>query len=218
MALVVSHLSSQSVTLTCHNQSHSPVTLSCHTHLSRSPVTLTCHSSSIRLMYSLRSHRWQNSWRLSLNDLLLHIDLGQEFAWRRQLFAEIAQSKVRETIVNRAECSLLPLYKSISTDQPEHCYSILEVLDKGCRLCYLDFQPRPWVCILELSLPSILVTMEAESPGIAARALANIADVLGCMAGPKGGLRSGPSGNIQWKHAYEFLEVIFHTSIHIAVQ
>ena len=51
--------------------------------------------------------------------------------------------------------------------------------------------------------------MNTTSPGIAARALANIADVLGCLAGTKGGLRSGPSANTDWKHAYELLEVIY---------
>ena len=42
--------------------------------------------------------------------------------------------------------------------------------------------------------------------GIAARTLANIADVLGCMAGPKGGLRSGPAANKSWAKAFELLE------------
>lgn len=50
--------------------------------------------------------------------------------------------------------------------------------------------------------------METDSPGVAARALANVADVLGCMAGPQGGLRSGPSANIEWRNAYKLLEVM----------
>lgn len=47
-----------------------------------------------------------------------------------------------------------------------------------------------------------------NSPGIAARTLANIADVLGCMAGKKGGLRSGPAANHAWADAFALLEVI----------
>lgn len=43
--------------------------------------------------------------------------------------------------------------------------------------------------------------------GMAARTLANIADVLGCMAGPKGGLRSGPAANKSWTQAFQLLEV-----------
>ena len=43
--------------------------------------------------------------------------------------------------------------------------------------------------------------------GIAARTMANIADILGCMAGPKGGLRSGPAANTTWSQAFHYLEV-----------
>ena len=42
--------------------------------------------------------------------------------------------------------------------------------------------------------------------GIVARTLANIADVLGHMANGCGGMRSGPSHNLQWKEAFDFLE------------
>ena len=53
----------------------------------------------------------------------------------------------------------------------------------------------------------IAVASETVSPGIAARTLANIADMLGGMAGTQGGLRSGPAGNIKWKKAFSYLEV-----------
>ena len=42
--------------------------------------------------------------------------------------------------------------------------------------------------------------------GILARTLANIADVLGHMANGFGGMRSGPSHNLQWKEAFDLLE------------
>lgn len=48
---------------------------------------------------------------------------------------------------------------------------------------------------------------EASSPGMAARTLATIADVLAAKAGVKGGLRSGPAGNVSWKKAFNYLEV-----------
>ena len=44
-------------------------------------------------------------------------------------------------------------------------------------------------------------------PSIAARTLANIANVLGAMAQTDGGLRSGPAGNRQWAAAFKLLEV-----------
>lgn len=39
------------------------------------------------------------------------------------------------------------------------------------------------------------------------RLLANIADLLGCMAAGEGGLRSGPAANPQWKVALLQLKV-----------
>lgn len=42
--------------------------------------------------------------------------------------------------------------------------------------------------------------------GVAARCLSCIADVLVCMAGGKGGLRSGPAANEAWSSAYLLLE------------
>lgn len=43
--------------------------------------------------------------------------------------------------------------------------------------------------------------------GVAARCLACIADVLGCLAGEgKGGLRSGPAANPSWAPAFKLLE------------
>lgn len=42
--------------------------------------------------------------------------------------------------------------------------------------------------------------------GVAARCLSCIADVLVCMAGGRGGLRSGPAANKAWRSAYSLLE------------
>ena len=52
-----------------------------------------------------------------------------------------------------------------------------------------------------------IVASNSTDPGIAARTLANIADVMGCMAGKIGGLRSGPAANQSWEKAFHFLEV-----------
>lgn len=51
------------------------------------------------------------------------------------------------------------------------------------------------------------VALECENPGVTARALANIADMLGAMSQGKGGLRSGPALNQQWQPAFRLLEV-----------
>lgn len=41
---------------------------------------------------------------------------------------------------------------------------------------------------------------------MAARALACVADVLGCMAEGRGGLRSGPAANPEWIQPFSYLE------------
>ena len=51
------------------------------------------------------------------------------------------------------------------------------------------------------------VASNTTDPGIAARTMANIADVMGCMAGKIGGLRSGPAANQSWRKAFNYLEV-----------
>ena len=51
------------------------------------------------------------------------------------------------------------------------------------------------------------VAMTCNNPGITARALASIADVLGAMAQDRGGLRSGPALNQQWQPAFQHLQV-----------
>ena len=67
-----------------------------------------------------------------------------------------------------------------------------------------------------------VVGAQCTSAGIAARTLANIADMLGAMSRGAGGLRSGPACNKQWKSAFDLLEVrhtpttsknIFSTSV-----
>lgn len=57
-----------------------------------------------------------------------------------------------------------------------------------------------------LLTPGPSVAAGAEDPGVAARALACVADVLGCMAEGRGGLRSGPAANPEWIQPFSYLE------------
>lgn len=50
------------------------------------------------------------------------------------------------------------------------------------------------------------VAASTKDLGIAARALACVADVLSCVAGRQGGLRSGPAANRAWTEAFSLLE------------
>ena len=58
------------------------------------------------------------------------------------------------------------------------------------------------------------VASSTSSPGVAARTLACVADVLGAMAGERAGLRSGPARNESWMEALEFLEVLKTMILH----
>ncbi|KAK3697445.1 hypothetical protein RRG08_031209 [Elysia crispata] len=122
--------------------------------------------------------RWRESWRLSFSDILSNTDIEAEFEWRRNLFFKVGQEDLKHTLLNQGNKGFCSLHKSASVEG--YTGLLLETLDK--------------------------VASETVSPGIAARTLANIADMLGGMAGTQGGLRSGPAGNIKWKKAFSYLE------------
>uniref|UniRef100_A0A3Q3EDS5 L-fucose kinase n=1 Tax=Labrus bergylta TaxID=56723 RepID=A0A3Q3EDS5_9LABR len=68
---------------------------------------------------------------------------------------------------------------------------------------------REWVmaAVLGGQQGALLQTLDSRAElGVAARCLSCIADVLVCMAGGKGGLRSGPAANKAWSPAYSLLE------------
>lgn len=77
------------------------------------------------------------------------------------------------------------------------------------------FSPsHPYFYIVEfnpylMALPCFRSTVASttSSPGVAARTLACVADVLGAMAGERAGLRSGPARNESWMHAFDLLYV-----------
>ncbi|CAH1780096.1 unnamed protein product [Owenia fusiformis] len=126
--------------------------------------------------------RWRSSWRLSFEEILNFIDLQAEFQHRRKLFFEIAKIDIVNTLEgkNGADINkgLCNVYASAVAEGLH--FEVLETLDQ--------------------------VAMETSSAGVAARTLANIADVLGCMARNNGGLRSGPAANKSWGRAFHLLE------------
>ncbi|XP_048402241.1 L-fucose kinase [Stegostoma tigrinum] len=122
--------------------------------------------------------KWQSAWRLSLREVLNCLDQQAELAFRQQLFLKQAQHKVQSTLQNRKDNSLWPLIRAAVCEGHEQ--QILNTLDT--------------------------VATTTEDLGIAARTLACVADVLGCMAGGQGGLRSGPAANPAWTDAFRLLE------------
>ncbi|NXS61648.1 FUK kinase, partial [Brachypteracias leptosomus] len=125
-----------------------------------------------------RLARWRAAWRMSWQELLPCLDKAAELGARRALFFLQGQHKVRRVLLERQDSSLLPLTRS-AVHEGYH-EALLGTLDE--------------------------VASTAGDPGIAARALACIAEVLGCMARGEGGLRSGPAANREWASAFGLLE------------
>ncbi|XP_074864421.1 L-fucose kinase [Carettochelys insculpta] len=121
---------------------------------------------------------WRAAWRMSWEELLTCLDQEEDLASRRALFFQQAQGKLRRVLLEHQDCSLLPLIRSAVHEGYQE--AVLGTLDQ--------------------------VAAVARDPGVAARALACIADVLGCMADGQGGLRSGPAANREWAPAFQRLE------------
>ncbi|XP_064610503.1 L-fucose kinase-like [Liolophura sinensis] len=122
--------------------------------------------------------RWRSSWRISLHDIMSYGDIVEEFESRRRLFYEVSKREIENTLIYGLDNGFCCVYNSARVEGASA--DILETLDK--------------------------VALSSESPGVVARVLANIADVLGSMAGHKGGLRSGPACNLSWAKPFVGLE------------
>uniref|UniRef100_A0A7M4E1V4 Fucose kinase n=1 Tax=Crocodylus porosus TaxID=8502 RepID=A0A7M4E1V4_CROPO len=122
--------------------------------------------------------RWRASWRMSWKELLTCLDQAAELESRRALFFLQAECKLRSVLLEHQDHSLLPLIRSAVHEGYQE--AMLSTLDQ--------------------------VASTASDAGVAARALACIADVLGCMAKGEGGLRSGPAANREWLPAFHRLE------------
>ncbi|NWY01788.1 FUK kinase, partial [Nothoprocta ornata] len=122
--------------------------------------------------------RWRTAWRMSWEELLPCLDRAAELGARRALFFQQGQRKVRRVLLERQDSSLLPFTRS-AVHEGYH-EALLHTLDE--------------------------VASTANDASVAARALACVADVLGCMARGEGGLRSGPAANKEWASAFGRLE------------
>ncbi|ESO90992.1 hypothetical protein LOTGIDRAFT_217536 [Lottia gigantea] len=123
-------------------------------------------------------NRWRSSWRLSFKELIQFTDYGAELEWRKNLFYTVSEHEIEQAMLSQEHKGFYKVYNSASKEG--FAQNILEKLDR--------------------------MASETASPGVAARSLANVADILSCLAGKKGGLRSGPAANISWKKAFHLLE------------
>ncbi|KAM8892919.1 L-fucose kinase isoform 3-T3 [Spinachia spinachia] len=131
-------------------------------------------------------HRWREAWRLSLKEVMLLTCQESELQWREELLFLAGRRRVTDGLRSRTDLCLLPCFRAAVLGGQQG--ALLETLD---------------------SIAAGSRQQGAESGkelGVAARCLSCIADVLVCMAGGRGGLRSGPAANEAWSSAYSLLE------------
>jgi len=114
--------------------------------------------------------------RYSLNDLLSMVDMSAIFAWNESIRFRIDTEMIRDVLINRRHQALRSIYTRCAKLKNRKVFDILD----------------------SIALSSI-------DPDIAARSLAQIADVLAAFAGRGGGLRSGPARNTKWSSALSML-------------
>ncbi|RVE72163.1 hypothetical protein OJAV_G00058910 [Oryzias javanicus] len=130
--------------------------------------------------------RWRESWRLSLREVLSLTRQEAELQWREELLYLVGRKRVTDALRSRSNVCLLPCFRAAVLGG--HQGALLETLDN-----------------IAAGSEEQAVKPKADL-GAAARCLSCIADVLVCMAGGKGGLRSGPAANELWSSAYALLE------------
>ena len=150
----------------------------------------TSASSAATAAASIEAHLllWRRSWRVSLQSLMAMSDIRAEFAWRRTLYFTIGD---RHT------------YATLMAPEFDHHARAGAGLDQ----CLI---PHFRACALAKRLQVLRVLDRVgettTSPGVAARTLACVADMLGTMAGRRAGLRSGPGRNMAFAPAFALLE------------
>ncbi|KAF7224958.1 L-fucose kinase [Nothobranchius furzeri] len=130
--------------------------------------------------------RWREAWRLSLREVLSLTHQKAELQWREELLFLAGRRRVTDSLRSRSNVCLLPCFRAAVLGGQQE--ALLETLDS-------------------IATGNGIQGVEPGAEmGVAARCLSCIADVLVCMAGGKGGLRSGPAANEAWSSAYILLE------------
>ncbi|KAM7397196.1 hypothetical protein PAMP_020188 [Pampus punctatissimus] len=133
--------------------------------------------------------RWREAWRLSLKEVLSLTQQEAELHWREELLFLAGRRRVTDALTSRTDVCLLPCFRAAVLGGQQG--ALLETLDS--------------IAAGSRAGPKCETGPGAEL-GVAARCLSCIADVLVCMAGGRGGLRSGPAANEAWRSAYVLLE------------
>uniref|UniRef100_A0A3P8RT08 L-fucose kinase n=1 Tax=Amphiprion percula TaxID=161767 RepID=A0A3P8RT08_AMPPE len=130
--------------------------------------------------------RWREAWRLSLKEVMSLTHQEAELQWKEELLFLAGRRRITDALRSRTDVCLLPNFRAAVLGGQQG--ALLETLDKiAAGSMDQGVEPGPQL-------------------GVAARCLSCIADVLVCMAGGRGGLRSGPAANEAWSSAYFLLE------------
>lgn len=120
-----------------------------------------------------RLQEWKSSTRVSFLEALKNCDLMSLIKTRELIHLETIKELIHATSDEVGGKSLLPLFHYAASREAKFVDEVLHALHG------------------ELQTPRASTS----------RLLANVADLLGCMAAGKGGLRSGPAANPLWKNA-----------------
>ncbi|XP_069157982.1 L-fucose kinase isoform X2 [Procambarus clarkii] len=126
-----------------------------------------------QLKWMSKIEGWKSCSRVSLLEAASRCSLKKIMKEREDIYLETVKQFIEETADDVGGKSLLQYFNYLVTRGQRPFEEILHQLHQQLQ------QPR-------LSTP---------------RLLANVADLLGCMAAGMGGLRSGPAANPQWKTA-----------------
>ncbi|XP_022056691.2 L-fucose kinase [Acanthochromis polyacanthus] len=130
--------------------------------------------------------KWREAWRLSLKEVMSLTHQEVELQWREELLFLAGRRRVTNALMSHTDVCLLPSFRAVVLGGQQE--ALLETLD-SIAAGSMDQGVEPGLQL-----------------GVAARCLSCIADVLVCMAGGRGGLRSGPAANEAWNSAYLLLE------------
>ena len=128
----------------------------------------------------------------SLKEIIDNLDLDSSFNWRNQMNREVFCNSIQDKLSFRFQCKYqFAMNMSVVEEWNEH---FLITLDKLA----LHVARRDIEATMQMS-------QEARTSKLASL-LAMTADLLGCMASDKGGLRSGPAHNKDFAPAISLLE------------
>ncbi|XP_076049202.1 L-fucose kinase-like isoform X2 [Oratosquilla oratoria] len=134
-------------------------------------------------MQSPASKDWINTERVSLREVIGAHNLDVLLLCKDEIFTARLRELMSRTKDTVRGCSLQPYFIFACQSGNEACMNLLEALH------------------------DLLLSTTEEGPTLStARLYAHISELLGCMAGPKGGLRSGPAANKEWTTALKYLE------------